>query len=89
MQEEEVIRRANELGVRAMSKKEIQETLSEVLRLKNRLEDLDVSIDLFGLLPDAEALEFSKLRCRGTELAQKVRMELLRKRDEKEFISYR
>jgi hypothetical protein len=89
MEESEVIHRANALGVRAMSEKEIQEVWLEAKNTINRLEDLDVSIGLFGLLNETKAMQFKVTRKLVTELAEEVLKEVIRKREAGEFVKYR
>jgi hypothetical protein len=89
MNEQEVISRANALGVRAMSKKEIEEVWHQAINLKNRLEDFSVSISLFGILSGDEIKEVNDLGSRLNELTEKARLEVIRKRDAGEFITYR
>jgi hypothetical protein len=89
MDEKEVINRANALGVRAMSQKELEEVWHQALNLKNRIEDFSISVSLFGILSGDEIKEVDDLGSRLNELAEKVRLEVLRRRDAKEFITYR
>jgi hypothetical protein len=89
MNEQEVIDKANALGVRAMSLKEIEEVWHQAVNLKNRLEDFAVSVDVFGLLDNEEQKEVTDSGSRLNELAEKVRLEVIRRRDVDEFVTYR
>jgi hypothetical protein len=89
MNEKEVIDRANALGVRPMSLKEIEEVWHQSVNLRGRLEDFFISASLFGLLNTEEQTEVIDAGSRLNELAEKVRLEVMRRRDTKEFITYR
>jgi hypothetical protein len=86
MQESDVIERANALGVKAMSEKNIVETLGECMNLKNRFEDLDVSVGLYGL---PHGSKIKQLRAQTDEVISTIRRELLQRREAKEFVEYR
>jgi hypothetical protein len=89
MNEQEVIDKANALGVRAMSLKDIEEVWHRAINLKNRLEDFAVSVEAFGLLDTEEQKEVTDTGSRLNELAEKVRLEVMRRRAADEFVTYR
>lgn len=86
MDEQEVIKNANALGVRALSEKNLQEAWEDCVKLTNRFEDLCVDTELYGL-PMQDVLK--DLREQTTLVVNIIKGDILRRRTNKEYITYR
>lgn len=88
MEEQEVLNRANALGVKALSESNIADGWRVCINLINRIDDFHVFISEYGI-HDEDIDEVFALEERLTSIANKAKRELIRRRDAGEFITYR